>query len=236
MTRSIGSNDAFPYLSASRILVIAGHFGSGKTEIALNLAIALRPYEKELALIDLDIVNPYFRTAEQEELLRAHDIALYKPIFAATSVDIPSLPPEIMGVFARDHLRVIFDVGGDDLGAAALGGYAPQFARSDRAFYMVVNPYRPRSATVAQIRSMYEAIALRARMRPDALICNANLGDETTAEDLSRGYETVCRAAEALHVPVAFSCARRALALSLDSFPVPVFPIDRHLKPEWMDL
>ncbi len=235
MAKSTGSNKSLPFLAPSRILVIAGHFGSGKTEIALNLAIAMRPWEKKLALIDLDIVNPYFRTAEQEDLLRAHDIDLYKPIFAATSVDIPSLPPEIMGVFAREDLRVIFDVGGDDLGAAALGGYAPQFERSDRAFYMVVNPYRPRSETKAQIVEMYEAIARRARMRPDALVCNANLGDETTSDDLLAGYETVRVAAEELGVPVAFACARRALVEEMGAFPVPVFPIDRHLKPEWME-
>jgi len=72
-------------------------------------------------------------------------------------------------------------------------------------------------------------------MRPDALVCNANLGDETTAADLLSGYETTARAAETIGVPVAFACARRELAGELEAFPVPLFPLDRHLKPEWMD-
>ena len=231
--KSNGSNKV--QLPNNRIIVIAGHYGSGKTEIALNMAIALKETEDQVTLIDLDIVNPFFRSAEQAELLKAHGVELLKPIYANTSVDIPSLPPQIQGVFGQDARRIIFDVGGDDAGAAALGAYAPQFSVADKVFYMVVNPYRPRSCTVEQITEMYHAISRRARMAPDALICNANLGGETQGSDIKDGFETVCHAAERLGLPVFCACALDPLAAELDLGGVSVFPIKRYLKPEWME-
>lgn len=223
-------------LPQKRIIVIAGHYGSGKTEIALNMAITLRETEQPVTLVDLDIVNPFFRSAEQEELLKARDIELLKPIYANTSVDIPSLPPQIQGVFGRDEGRVIFDVGGDDTGAAALGAYAPQFSVADKEFLMVVNPFRPRSESVEQIVEMYHAIALRARMAPDALICNANLGDETTVDDVLQGFETVREAADALHLDIRCVCVKEEILPELSAqIRLPLFPVQRYLKPEWME-
>ena len=218
------------------IVVIAGHYGSGKTEIALNMAILLKTQTENVTLVDLDIVNPFFRSAEQEDLLKKHSVELLKPIYANTSVDIPSLPPQIQGVFTRENTQVIFDVGGDDAGAAALGTYAPQFSVSDKILYMVVNPYRPRCCTVEQIVQMYEAISRRARMKPDALICNANLGDETQASDVLEGLSIVQKAAGAIGVPVACVGAREEIADALDSTGLPILPIKRYLKPEWMEI
>lgn len=229
------ARESVGFPSKARILVIAGHYGSGKTEIALNLAVALKPTSPEIALIDLDIVNPFFRSAEQERMLLSHGIETLKPIYANTGVDIPSLPPDILAVFARERLRAVFDVGGDDAGAAALGGYAPQFARVEKTFYMVVNPFRPRSETVAQIVSMYEAISGRARMRPDAIIANPNLGDETTPETISQGLSVVHKAAAECGVPIACVCAKEDICASLSNEALPVFPIRRYLKPEWME-
>lgn len=223
-------------LPQKRIIVIAGHYGSGKTEIALNMAISLRQTEQPVTLVDLDIVNPFFRSAEQEGLLKSRDIELLKPIYANTSVEIPSLPPQIQGVFGHDEGRVIFDVGGDDTGAAALGGYAPQFSVADKEFLMVVNPFRPRSESAEQIVEMYHAIARRARMAPDALICNANLGDETQVEDVLQGLETVQAAADILQIGIACVCAKEALLPQLaERIVLPLFPVQRYLKPEWME-
>lgn len=223
-------------LPDKHIIVIAGHYGSGKTEIALNMAIALKNDNEKVTLVDLDIVNPFFRSAEQEELLSDHEIELLKPLYANTAVDIPSLPPQIQGVFMREDTRVIFDVGGDDAGAAALGTYAPQFSVCEKDFYMVVNPYRPRCCTVDQIVQMHHAIARRARMMPTALICNANLGDETTPEDVLNGLDIVKEAAKELNLPVSYICVRSSIADKLENGIIPVFPIERYLKPEWMEV
>ncbi|MDO4739967.1 MAG: hypothetical protein Q4A66_04800 [Eubacteriales bacterium] len=231
------SNGLIEYaLPSNRVIVIAGHYGSGKTEIALNMALRLRKECGDVTLVDLDIVNPFFRSAEQAALLEEHGVELLKPIYANTSVDIPSLPPQIQGVFARETGRVIFDVGGDDAGAAALGGFAPQFSVADKLFYMVVNPFRPRSESVEQIVQMYHAIARRARMTPDALICNANLGDTTRPADILEGYAVVREAAAQLGLPVACVCVGEGVdPAALVDMP-PLFPIRRYLKPEWMEM
>ena len=106
----------------TRFLVVTGNYGSGKTEISLNLALKAAAKEKT-TLVDLDIVNPYFRTGEKAEELEKAGIRVLMPTYAMTTVDIPALPAEIQSVFEVPSDRVIFDVGGDDTGAAALGRY-----------------------------------------------------------------------------------------------------------------
>ena len=115
-------------LPKTRYTILVGNYGSGKTELSLALALEMRKSEPEsrIALVDLDIVNPYFRSAEQGDLLRQHNIEVFMPSFAMSTVDIPALPANIMAVFEQPFDRVIIDVGGDDTGATALGRYAPQ--------------------------------------------------------------------------------------------------------------
>ena len=118
-------NDLF---GDNRFIVITGNYGSGKTELSLNLALYYAGKGKT-TLVDLDIVNPYFRTGEKAEMLQEAGIRVLMPTFAMTTVDIPALPPEIQSVFEVPSDRVIFDVGGDDTGAAALGRYFPSFMK-----------------------------------------------------------------------------------------------------------
>ena len=106
-------------LPKARILVLVGNYGSGKTEISLNLALKLARRGEKVTLVDLDIVNPYFRSSERTELLEKEGVKVYAPSFAMSTVDVPSLPADIQAVFADKSRRVIFDVGGDDTGAAA---------------------------------------------------------------------------------------------------------------------
>ena len=118
-------------LPKARILVLVGNYGSGKTEISLNLALKLARRGEKVTLVDLDIVNPYFRSSERTELLEKEGVKVYAPSFAMSTVDVPSLPADIQAVFADKSRRVIFDVGGDDTGAAALGQYKPYFDQDD---------------------------------------------------------------------------------------------------------
>ena len=119
-------------LTEKQYLVLTGNYGSGKTELALNLAMQFaRTYKT--TLVDLDIVNPYFRSGEKAEEAEQAGIRMLMPTFAMTTVDIPALPAEIQSVFEVPSERTIFDVGGDDTGAAALGRYYPSFiARRDQ--------------------------------------------------------------------------------------------------------
>ena len=133
-----------PIFGDAVYLVLTGNYGSGKTEIALNIALESAKRMKT-TLVDLDIVNPYFRSSEKAEELREAGVRTLMPTYAMTTVDIPALPAEIQSVFEIPADRVIFDVGGDDTGAAALGRYYPSFAaRRDRTeMILVVNCMRP---------------------------------------------------------------------------------------------
>ena len=223
--------------SQQRLTVLVGNYGSGKTEIALNLAMEMVA-QGPTALVDLDIVNPYFRSAEKRALLTEKGVRVLAPTFATTGVDIPALPPEIQSVFDEPRERVVFDVGGDDTGATALGRYAPFFLRErevTRVLY-VVNVCRPLSQTAEDILRLMERIAVRARMRPDALVNNANLQGETTAELLLRGQSVLSEVSRKTGLPIAFIAGEQAV---IDTLPKELEPlaltIVRYMRPEWMD-
>ena len=127
-----------------RYTVLVGNYGSGKTELAIAIARRQRAREPEgrIALVDLDIVNPYFRSAEQHALLEAEGIEVFMPSFAMSTVDIPALPAQIQAVFEQPYAHVVIDVGGDDTGATALGRYAPytRALRDEMNVLYVVTP------------------------------------------------------------------------------------------------
>ena len=144
------------WLTAGRRLkVLVGHYGSGKTELAVNMALRLAQTARTM-LIDLDIVNPFFRSAEVKPLLQENGVEVVYPAYALSGVDIPILPAEVERAFTADGFSV-FDVGGDDDGAVALGRYHAQFSACPADVYFVVNPFRPRTARVGQALALMEA-------------------------------------------------------------------------------
>lgn len=221
------------YLSGCRLKAIVGHFGSGKTEIAMNAAIAAHSHGLSAAVVDLDIVNPFFRSAEKKEELAALGVETFYPTYALSPVDIPALPAEITAVFHRQDLRVFFDVGGDDAGAAALGTYYPQFQRHGLDIYYVINPFRPRSSTRELILELMDKVQQRARSPICGLINNANVGDYTDEATLSRGRELIGEISVETGIPVVAEYALAHLGGG-DGF-LPRYPLERILKPEWME-
>lgn len=220
-----------------RLTVLTGNYGSGKTEIALNLALQKAPAGKT-ALVDLDIVNPYFRSGERRALLEEKGIRVLMPTFANTGVDIPALPAEIQSVFDSPGEQVVFDVGGDDTGAVALGRYAPFFQkeRENTAMLYVVNVCRPLSRTAEDILRLMERIAFRARMTVDALVNNANLQGETTPELLLRGQEVLLEVSQKTGLPIVMVTGEQAALSNLPHEMRPLLrPIVRYMRPEWMD-
>ena len=183
-------------------------------------------------LIDLDIVNPFFRSAEVKPLLQENGVEVVYPAYALSGVDIPILPAEVERAFTTDGYCV-FDVGGDDDGAVALGRYHAQFSACPADVYFVVNPFRPRTARVGQALALMEAIERRARVPITALAVNANLGAETTAEEIRAGRDFVSRLAEESGLPVAFEAGGEEALAPLPAV-WPQLPIRRYLTPEWM--
>ncbi len=218
-----------------RIKIVVGHYGSGKTEIALNMALKARTEGRHTTLIDLDIVNPFFRSAEQAEFLKENGIQLLAPNFANTAVDIPSLPAEITSVFEDQQICAIFDVGGDDAGAIALGQYRMQFEKCGYEMLYVVNPFRPRSSTVERILDMLGRIAGSSRLQPSVLMNNSNLGGHTSADILLEGQKILDEVSAQSGLPVRAICGEKFILDQLPDIGVDKFEIKRLLKPDWME-
>ena len=218
----------------TRFLVITGNYGSGKTEISLNLALKASETEKT-TLVDLDIVNPYFRTGEKAKELEAAGVRVLMPTYAMTTVDIPALPAEIQSVFEMPSDRVIFDVGGDDTGAAALGRYYPSFMkhRGNTLAALVINCMRPLTMEEDDIADMAERIRNRGRLDIDLFINNTNLADETMPEMVEKGEETVLRCAERMGIRRVCTAGRKAV-LERCRLRTPALEIERYMVPEWM--
>ncbi len=219
--------------------VLVGNYGSGKTELSLALARAFRrECAGRVALVDLDIVNPYFRSAERGDILRAEGVEVFAPTFAMTTVDIPALPAEIQSVFEGGFERVVIDVGGDDTGAAALGRYAPYIApvRDQMRVLYVVNPFRPLSGTAEDICALFELIERRGRLRPDWLVNNANLQRLTTAKELIEGQRVLEEASKRLNVPVGMVAGTERLRAELPpEMRAIYFALEPMMLPEWME-
>jgi len=179
----------------NHIHIFTGHFGSGKTEIALNFAKKSSEHGKT-AIIDMDIVNPYFRTAEQKQFLSDNGIELICSPFAASNVDIPILTPNIEKVFYDDYTAAIFDVGGDEDGAYALGVYKRLFDKCGYKMHFVVNTRRPLTASVEDIIELMDKTENASRLKITDIVNNTNIGNETDYDVLMSGIDilnSVCR-------------------------------------------
>ena len=179
------------YSANKHTIVLIGHFGSGKSEIAINFALEAIKTQPTV-LIDLDMVNPYFRSSDIENELKEQGIDIIKPNFAGTGIESLSLPADIYSVFIDSHEKVIFDVGGDMTGAIALGQYKRYFEMLDNLEVLfVINTKRALSATVEENIAQLQKIEAASRLKITGLVNNTNLSNESTAEILSEGYEIV---------------------------------------------
>lgn len=191
--------------------VMIGNFGSGKTELSLNFVMNAAKTGKSI-LVDLDIINPYFRSAERKDDLERAGVKLLYPLFALSTVDVPALPPDIYSVFVGDYETVVFDVGGDPAGATALGQYKANFSALPegalQVFY-VVNAHRPMSSTSEQVLDMIHRISYRSRLSITGLVNNSNLSYETKGEDLIAGYDLLKAVSEQTGIPVVYTSGTR---------------------------
>ena len=212
---------------AGRITLFAGHYGSGKTNIALAYARLLRRGGAEVAVADLDIVNPYFRTKDAAQELEREGIRLVVSDYANSNVDFPALPKETYSLVAGGAAapRVVVDVGGDDRGALALGRYVDDIrAGGDYEMLAVVNASRPLTRTPEDTVETLREIEAACSLPFTGIVNNTNLGQRTTAETVldSQPYAV----AETMGLPVRFTCARADIAKSLEGKVPGLLPID----------
>lgn len=185
-----------------RISIFTGHFGSGKTEVAVNYALQLARSGKKTAIVDMDIVNPFFRTADARRELETAGIRVIAPMYANTNVDVPSLPPEINTMFEDRSYHVVMDVGGDDLGARVLSRYNEQILAEDYIHYFVLNTRRPMTRTADEIEAMIVEIQTSARLKADRLVNNSNLLGVSTPAILEEASQIIGEVSERLSIPI----------------------------------
>ncbi|MGN1339047.1 MAG: cobalamin biosynthesis protein CobQ [Oscillospiraceae bacterium] len=212
--------------SLGGIIAVTGHYGSGKTNLAVNLAVDFAKAGEKVTIIDLDIVNPYFRSADFPELFSRLGIKLVAPKYANTNLDIPSLGFDMAAV-ANGCDRLIIDVGGDETGAVALGQYSAVLNNLGCSLYYVVNRYRYLTRTPEEAAELLRDIEQVSRIKARGIINCSNLGTETTAADVTAtaGYALDCGKAAGL--PVVMTAAERSLGVE------GAYPVDVYIRPFW---
>ncbi len=212
-----------------RLTLFAGHYGSGKTNIAVNYALMLANEGKKVCIADLDIVNPYFRTKDSADELEKAGVTLVSPQFANSNVDLPALPAEAYRLVEDKATYGIMDIGGDDRGAYALGRYVPSIIEENcyRLVY-VANCYRPLTRTPQEALEVMREIEAACGLQFTDIINNSNLGEETTAETLLDSVDYIEELCRISSLPLFAHTAIPSVAAELSKELKPVIPL--HLQ------
>jgi hypothetical protein len=217
-----------------RLVALMGELGSGKTEIALHYAQCVAESRRPVAVVDLDVVNPYFRVLDHRLRLEREGLRVIAPASRFAASDTPAIPAEAMAVFQEPGWWGIFDVGGGPAGARALGRFAALFGEyaDQYAGWVVVNARRPTTQTEDDIAAMIRQIEATSSLPATGLVSNTHLCDETTPEHILAGHALISAAGRALGLPVVFLAADRRWA---DGLPVdcPVLPLRRRVRLPW---
>lgn len=206
-----------------RITLLCGHYGSGKTNVAVNMALSLKKQYEKVTVADLDIVNPYFRTKDSSKTFDDAGIKLICSEFANSNVDIPALPQEMYSITDDTSHRVLIDVGGDDRGALALGRLAPKIKEeNDYEMLMVINKCRPLTRTVEDTLEVMGEIEFACGIKFTGLVNNSNLGEETTADDVLGSLIYADAVSKATGLPLVATTFKASLSDELiDKVPMP---------------
>ena len=200
-------------LSPHRLLIVTGHFGTGKTEFSVNLALALAREGEKVMMADLDIVNPYFRSRERRAVLESAGVRLITSSQDSENADMPSLPAEILTVLEDRSYRGVLDIGGDDRGALALGRYAPDILEeNDYEMIFVANFYRPLTRSAEAALEVMREIEAAGKIPFTAIINNSNVAEETTLETVLATRKEAEKLSELSGLPVIATVAEKKIA------------------------
>jgi hypothetical protein len=219
-----------------RIRIITGHYGSGKTEFAVNYTFGLAATGKKTAIVDLDIVNPYFRSREMEPQLTEKGIRVISSSLKGLSGDVPALSPEIFSVLQDTSYEVVLDVGGDKVGARALGRYHEYFDREPYDMLFVLNANRHQTNTVDGAVSYLKSIEESSKQKITALVNNTHLCGNTTVEEIIKGQRLCEDVSKALGLPIKYVVVEKKFVDMLpEGLQGELFPIDIYMKKPWED-
>lgn len=214
-------------MNAKRVTVFTGHYGSGKTSLAVNWALRLSESGRAVTVADLDIVNPYFRTTDRRRELEARGVKLIASPFANSNLDLPALPAELYAAVEDREGYAVLDVGGDDRGAVALGRYVPFIlAEGDYEMLFVVNFCRPLTRTAFDALGVLREVEAACGLPATALVNNSNLGRETTADTILSTLERMRELSSLANLPVKMTAAGWELAEQLNGSVENLFLMD----------
>jgi len=215
----------------SKIVVVTGHYGSGKTNLSLNLALALRERGESVTLADLDVVNPYFRSADFRPISEKYGISLIAPAYANSNLDIPALTGALDAKLDGGDYLVI-DVGGDDAGAYALGRYAARIVGHGYNMLFVANFFRYLTRTAEESAQMLADIEYASRLKATAIANNSNLAGQTTREDVLASIVKAKELCALTGLPLAFTGVHKKLAGEMSDIPG-LLPVGVYVKTLW---
>lgn len=213
------------------IIVVVGHYGSGKTNLSLNLARYARAQKKSVVLADLDTINPYFRTSDFRAFAQQHEIALVCSDYAGSTLDLPALSAKL-DAHIGGRQTLIIDAGGDDAGTHVLGRYAPLLQQAGYTMLYVVNAYRYLTQTPEESVSLLREIERASRLNATHIVNCSNLGPQTTAQEVRASQPYAAQVAKATQLPVAFTAVRKPLADELTDM-AHLFPVEVYVTAPW---
>ena len=220
-------------LSEKQVVIFTGALGSGKTEVAVNYAVAAQSAGRPTCIVDLDIVTPYYRVGNLRPWLQKQGLRVVAPAGSLVSFELPALPPEIAGALDSDDLHVVLDVGGDSSGAKLLGVYAERIKSREYDMWMVVNPFRPATSGSDAIGEQARAIEAESGLAISGLIADPHLAEVTTEEDVEAGAALVRREAAHLGYPLVFVAVSKGFLAAGVRTGLPLLPIRLMLGDPW---
>ncbi len=218
-----------------RVTLFAGHYGSGKTNIAVNYALSLKKQGVDVIIADMDIVNPYFRTKDSAEELMAAGVELISPRYANSNVDLPSLPQELYKAVQDKSRYAVLDIGGDDRGAYALGRYTPYILEENNyEMVFVANFYRPLTTNAREALEVMREVEQAGGIPFTAIANNSNVGWDTTAEDVLATIEKAQELSRLSGLPIIMTCAENEVAKQLEGRVEPL--LSMKLQKKYFDI
>ena len=220
-------------LFSHRVSIITGHYGTGKTELSVNLALALAAEGKRVMLADLDIVNPYFRSRERRPQLEAAGIQVISSSQACSDADVPALPAELLAILENRDVRGVLDIGGDPVGARVLARFQPKIIAEDYQLIFVLNANRPEVRTPEAAVAYLRAIEATTGLTCSGIVNNTHLCGETTPAEIRKGAALAEEVSRQTGLPILCHTAEERFLQDVSDLREPVFPITINMKKPW---
>ncbi|WP_326908769.1 ATP-binding protein [Sedimentibacter sp. MB31-C6] len=219
-----------------RLVIVTGHYGSGKTEFSVNYAIKMKEKCEKVSIADLDIVNPYFRTREKRKFLEELGIDVSDSSIRNTTLDLPALPAEIMGIIQNQNVKAVLDVGGDPVGARVLARFSTLILNTEFDLFYVINAYRPETNSKEKVIKYLRDIEKTSGLKVTGLINNTHLLKETKVHDVEFGHELTKEVSWETDIPIRYEVAIQNVVQDIVNPEIKdkLFPINLYMREEWM--